>query len=94
MALRLIVTLEALPGKRQKEDIALMQSRVPGGKGLQFKSVEAGAATSVYAATAPELEGKGGLYLEDCHIGRERVSEDDVEGYLPWAVDRKATSLA
>jgi NAD(P)-dependent dehydrogenase (short-subunit alcohol dehydrogenase family) len=30
------------------------------------KSVEQGAATSVWAATAPELEGRGGLILEDC----------------------------
>ena len=30
------------------------------------KSIEQGAATSVWAATAPELEDKGGLYLENC----------------------------
>ena len=42
-------------------------------RGMKFKSVEAGAATSVFAATAPELEGRGGLYLEDCHVAaRER----------------------
>lgn len=33
-----------------------------------FKTVEQGAATSVWAAVAPELEGKGGLYLEHCQI--------------------------
>ena len=33
---------------------------------MKFKSVEAGAATSVSAASAPELEGRGGLYLENC----------------------------
>lgn len=32
------------------------------------KTVEQGAATSVWAATADELAGKGGLYLEDCGI--------------------------
>ena len=30
------------------------------------KSIEQGAATSVWAATAAELDGKGGLYLENC----------------------------
>ena len=30
------------------------------------KTVEQGASTSVWAATAPELEGQGGLYLENC----------------------------
>lgn len=29
-----------------------------------------GAATTVYAALAPELEGKGGAYLADCSITR------------------------
>jgi NAD(P)-dependent dehydrogenase (short-subunit alcohol dehydrogenase family) len=31
-----------------------------------MKSVGQGAATTVWAATAPELEGRGGLVLEDC----------------------------
>lgn len=32
------------------------------------KSVAQGAATTVWAATARALEGKGGMYLEDCHV--------------------------
>ena len=35
------------------------------------KSVEQGAATTVWAATAKCLEGKGGLYLEDCGVGKK-----------------------
>src|SRR5689334_24727602 len=46
----------------EPEDIAFLQSR---SRGMKLKSVEAGAATSVFTATAPELEGRGGLYLED-----------------------------
>jgi NAD(P)-dependent dehydrogenase (short-subunit alcohol dehydrogenase family) len=34
----------------------------------EYKTVPQGAATSVWAATSPDLEGKGGVYLEDCHI--------------------------
>lgn len=34
----------------------------------RLKSVEQAAATTVLAAVAPELEGKGGKYLADCHI--------------------------
>jgi NAD(P)-dependent dehydrogenase (short-subunit alcohol dehydrogenase family) len=34
----------------------------------QYKSIPAGAATSVWAATAPELDGKGGAYLADTEI--------------------------
>jgi NAD(P)-dependent dehydrogenase (short-subunit alcohol dehydrogenase family) len=34
----------------------------------QFKSAEQGAATSVWAATSPLLQGMGGVYCEDCDI--------------------------
>jgi NAD(P)-dependent dehydrogenase (short-subunit alcohol dehydrogenase family) len=33
-----------------------------------WKTIPQGAATSVWAATAEELEGKGGVYCEDCHV--------------------------
>lgn len=34
-----------------------------------FKSVEEGAATSVWCAVSPMLEGLGGVYCEDCDVG-------------------------
>ena len=52
------------------EDFEMMQARAPKGEPMKMKSVEQGAATSVWAATAPELDGKGALYLEDCHIAQ------------------------
>ena len=33
-----------------------------------FKSVEAGAATSIWCAVSPLLDGQGGVYCEDCNI--------------------------
>jgi len=75
----------------QKADIELMNSRVPGGKGLRFKPIEAGAATEVYAATAPELEGQGGCYLEDCHVAGLR-EPDSMEGVSPYAIDPEAAA--
>ena len=36
----------------------------------KFKTPEQGAATTIYACVAPELENRGGLYLNDCHICR------------------------
>ncbi|KAJ5646897.1 hypothetical protein N7490_003269 [Penicillium lividum] len=39
------------------------------------KSVEQGAATTVWAAVSTELEGKGGLYLNDCAVAKR--GEDD-----------------
>jgi NAD(P)-dependent dehydrogenase (short-subunit alcohol dehydrogenase family) len=50
---------------------------------LPVKSVEAGAATQVWAATAPELTDHGGAYLADCQIAQvgADVSGAGVEAY-------------
>jgi hypothetical protein len=68
------------------DDIAFLQSR-GGSGGLKFKTVEAGAATSVFAATAPELEGRGGLYLEDCHVGAINDAPNALDGVKSYALD-------
>src|SRR5262245_45584796 len=68
----------------QPEDIQFLQSR---NRGMKFKSVEAGAATSVFAATAPELEGRGGLYLEDCHVAAVNDAPDALDGVKSYALD-------
>jgi hypothetical protein len=41
-----------------------------------FKTIEQGASTTVWAAVAPELEGKGGLYLENCEISNIISAEE------------------
>jgi NAD(P)-dependent dehydrogenase (short-subunit alcohol dehydrogenase family) len=66
------------------EDFEFMSSRA---STMRFKTVEAGAATSVFAATAPELEGKGGLYLEDCHVAAVNDAPDALDGVKSYAVD-------
>ncbi len=71
------------------EDFEFLQKRAPTGN-LRFKSVEAGAATSVFAATAPELEGRGGVYLEDCGVAEVNDAEDAVDGVRSYAVDSAA----
>ncbi|HQQ63702.1 MAG TPA: SDR family NAD(P)-dependent oxidoreductase [Pseudomonadales bacterium] len=81
-----------------EEDInALMNSKSFGGdkkesggtsRGkLLFKTIPQGAATSVWAATSPDLEGKGGLYLEDCGIAAEVPVGVAEHGYFAWALD-------
>ena len=50
-------------------------NRLKGAEGL--KSPQQGAATSCWAATAPELEGKGGLYLANCNITTEGNEMDN-----------------
>ena len=54
--------------------------------GHQVVDVNQGAATTVWAATSPELDGRGGLYLEDCHVAGP--ADDTAKGgYAPYAVD-------
>ena len=56
---------------------------------LPFKSPEQGAATSAWAATSPLLDGKGGVYCEDCDIAvvAGPKAEASVAGVNPWAID-------
>jgi NAD(P)-dependent dehydrogenase (short-subunit alcohol dehydrogenase family) len=68
----------------QQEDFQFLQTR---SRGMRFKTVEAGSATSVFAATAPELEGRGGLYLEDCHVAAINDAPDALDGVKSYALD-------
>ena len=49
-------------------DLQELMSRAPAGQQMNMKTLEQGAATTVWAATSADLERRGGLYLEDCHI--------------------------
>jgi NAD(P)-dependent dehydrogenase (short-subunit alcohol dehydrogenase family) len=57
---------------------------------FEFKTPEQGAATQVWAATSPQLEGIGGVYCEDCDVAE--LVANDVEpfpgGVRAYAVDR------
>ena len=50
--------------------------------------MEQGAATVVWAATSPHLNGIGGVYCEDCDVAR--IVPEGAEatgGVRPWAID-------
>lgn len=54
-----------------------------------WKTIPQGAATTCWAATAIELEGKGGVYCEDCHIAV--IDDASVSnGVRSYAYDREA----
>lgn len=55
-----------------------------------FKTTEQGAATSVWAAVGDELEGIGGLYLEDCAQAVPWSKEAPWVGVMPHALDSEA----
>jgi len=64
-------------------DFESLSAKTPTGEELVFKTVEQGSATSVWAATSPDLDGKGGIYLENCQIALPAVqgSNSGVESY-------------
>lgn len=55
-----------------------------------FKTPEQGASTSVWAAIGDELEGKGGLYLENCAQAVPWDKEQPWAGVMPHALDKDA----
>lgn len=55
-----------------------------------FKTTEQGAATSVWAAVGDELDGIGGLYLEDCNQAVPWSKDAPWVGVLPHALDPEA----
>ena len=58
------------------------------GGGMRFKSVEAGAATQVWAATSPDATAYNGGYFADCGPTAPGPGE---QGYEPW-IDNAATA--
>ncbi len=75
------------------EELAATKARVTA-LGFTAKTPEQGAATSVFAASSPLLEGVGGLYLEDCREA-EVVPEiiDGVYGVRDYALDSANAQL-
>ncbi len=71
----------------REEQLAMGWIDEAGNVNPRFKSPEQGAATSMYAAVAPELEGNGGHYLEDCGIAKPWTAENPFAGVMPYALD-------
>lgn len=58
-----------------------------------FKTPGQGAATQVWAATAPPLDGLGGLYCEDCDIAvRAETADRPFVGVKAYATDPEAAA--
>ncbi|MFF7198896.1 SDR family NAD(P)-dependent oxidoreductase [Streptomyces sp. NPDC008079] len=52
-----------------------------------LKSTEQGAATQVWGATSPMLDGKGGVYLADCEIAEPAPADGTRIGVKDYAID-------
>ncbi|PRY26386.1 NAD(P)-dependent dehydrogenase (short-subunit alcohol dehydrogenase family) [Aliiruegeria haliotis] len=68
------------------DDVAMFQERIDAGT-LPMKTVGQGAATQVYAATAPEIAGMGGSFLADCGICPVDAKTEVQTVVRPYAVD-------
>lgn len=72
-----------------EEDMAMFATGIESGA-IPVKSIPQGAATQVYAATAPELAGKGGAYLADVQIAPIEDGTEDFSKVRPYAIDPEA----
>lgn len=70
-------------------DVEELMAIAPPGETLVVKSVEQGAATSVWAASSPDLAGQGGIYLENCQVAKPAGPGGD-GGFMPHAADPEA----
>ncbi|WP_295192637.1 oxidoreductase [uncultured Brevundimonas sp.] len=52
-----------------------------------MKTVDQGAATSLWCATSAALEGRGGVYCEDCDIAPINTGQQGRKGVAAWACD-------
>lgn len=81
-------------GRHMTEEMtaALIERVTKSDSGFAWKTIPQGAATSCWAATAPDLEGTGGVYCEDCHVAAvdNQSSEGGVRSYAldPAAAER------
>ncbi|MFE9768218.1 SDR family NAD(P)-dependent oxidoreductase [Streptomyces sp. NPDC005808] len=62
--------------------------------GTGFKTPSQGAATGLWAATSPLLDGRGGLYLEDCDVARVSAPDQSMDdgGVRTYAIDAGAAA--
>lgn len=63
-----------------------------GNVNAMFKSPEQGAATSLWAASAAALEGRGGVYCEDCNIAAPTAADGSTSrfsGVDAHAIDKE-----
>jgi NAD(P)-dependent dehydrogenase (short-subunit alcohol dehydrogenase family) len=71
-----------------QDDFAGMAASGRTSPSIPTKTIEEGAATTIWAATSPELDGRSGLYLEDCRVSTEvAASADKPSGHRADAVD-------
>jgi NAD(P)-dependent dehydrogenase (short-subunit alcohol dehydrogenase family) len=74
--------------RRELTEIMTQVGKVPGMKPIEYKSVPAGAATSVWTAAVAKADAVGGRYCEDCHVAEViDVPGFTFSGVRPYALN-------
>ncbi len=64
---------------------------IPAAVQASFKSPQAGAATSIWCATSPQLDALGGVYCEDCDVAQLATADSPRWSHVrSWACDDAA----
>ncbi|MCK0127307.1 SDR family NAD(P)-dependent oxidoreductase [Erythrobacter sp. F6033] len=71
----------------EEEEAALVARVTENDPDFSWKTIPQGAATQCWAATAAELEGKGGVYCEDCHVAEVDDTSPN-SGVRSYALDQ------
>jgi len=75
----------------QKAGFRDEHGKIPEEQTKLYKTVAQGAATTVWCATSPALDGMGGVYCEDVDIAPAVPAfHKQANGIMPWAIDPKA----
>lgn len=98
--------IETNLGRHLTEEMrtALMARVTKSDSGFAWKTIPQGAATSCWAATAPELAGAGGAYCEDCHVaavdnqssggGVRAYALDPARAARLWQISEELTGIS
>jgi NAD(P)-dependent dehydrogenase (short-subunit alcohol dehydrogenase family) len=78
--------IEVIADTRRRAEVAAESEGRAEADELHFKTVQAGAATQLWAATAAELVDHNGAYLADCGLG-VLGANPGVNGMLPYLLD-------
>ena len=78
-------------GELQAQGFRDENGQIPTDQRALYKTLQQGAATTVWCAASPALEGMGGVYCENADIAQAApIGHQPMDGVLPWAMDPDA----
>jgi NAD(P)-dependent dehydrogenase (short-subunit alcohol dehydrogenase family) len=87
--LQRFITMEELQARGFRNE----QGEIPAEQRALYKTPQQGAATTIWCAVSPALDGMGGVYCENCDIAQAVPADHKpLDGVLPWAIDAEAAA--